>query len=67
MLDVYAQVAEDVMAMPSSGVSNQGGEVCGRRHVILHEAMMQSGLALQAERVTSWDKLFPRFSRLASR
>jgi len=49
MLDVYADVAENVMAMPViRGRKTQTEKFAGARHSFSIEAMMQNGLALQA-------------------
>jgi prolyl-tRNA synthetase len=49
MLDVYAQVAEDVMAMPViKGVKTRAEKFAGGLRSYAIEAMMQNGLALQA-------------------
>ncbi len=49
MLDVYAEVAEDVMAMPViKGVKSQAEKFAGALKSYSIEAMMQNGLALQA-------------------
>jgi prolyl-tRNA synthetase len=49
MLDVYAEVAEDVMAMPViKGRKTQSEKFAGALHSYAIEAMMQNGLALQA-------------------
>jgi len=49
MLDVYAEVAEDVMAMPViKGVKTQSEKFAGALRSYSIEAMMQNGLALQA-------------------
>jgi prolyl-tRNA synthetase len=49
MLDVYAEVAEDVMAMPViKGRKTQGEKFAGALHSYSIEAMMRNGLALQA-------------------
>jgi prolyl-tRNA synthetase len=49
MLDVYAEVAEDIMAMPViKGVKTQSEKFAGALQSYSIEAMMQSGLALQA-------------------
>src|SRR5262252_6126340 len=49
MLDVYAQVAEDVMAMPViKGVKTRAEKFAGALRSYSIEAMMQNGLALQA-------------------
>ncbi len=49
MLDVYAEVAEDVMAMPViKGVKTQAEKFAGAVRSYSIEAMMQNGLALQA-------------------
>jgi prolyl-tRNA synthetase len=49
ILDVYAQVAEDVMAMPViKGVKTQAEKFAGALRSYSIEAMMQNGLALQA-------------------
>ena len=49
MLDVYAEVAEDVMAMPViKGVKTQAEKFAGALRSYSIEAMMQNGLALQA-------------------
>ena len=49
MLDVYADVAEDVMAMPViKGVKTQAEKFAGALRSYSIEAMMQNGLALQA-------------------
>jgi prolyl-tRNA synthetase len=49
MLDVYAEVAEDVMAMPViKGLKTDSEKFAGALHSYSIEAMMQSGLALQA-------------------
>jgi len=49
MLDVYADVAENVMAMPVvKGRKSQGEKFAGALHSYAIEAMMQNGLALQA-------------------
>jgi prolyl-tRNA synthetase len=49
MLDVYAEVAEDVMAMPViRGVKTRAEKFAGAAKSFSIEAMMQNGLALQA-------------------
>jgi prolyl-tRNA synthetase len=49
MLDVYAEVAEDVMAMPViKGVKTQAEKFAGALQSYSIEAMMQNGFALQA-------------------
>src|SRR5512141_1223899 len=49
MLDVYAEVAEDVMAMPViKGVKTDSEKFAGAERSFSIEAMMQNGLALQA-------------------
>ena len=49
MLDVYAEVAEDVMAMPViKGVKSRAEKFAGALRSYSIEAMMQNGLALQA-------------------
>ncbi len=49
MLDVYAEVAEDVMAMPViKGVKTRAEKFAGALRSYSIEAMMQNGLALQA-------------------
>jgi prolyl-tRNA synthetase len=49
MLDVYAEVAEDVMAMPViKGVKTRAEKFAGALKSYSIEAMMQNGLALQA-------------------
>ncbi len=49
MLDVYADVAENVMAMPViKGVKTQAEKFAGALRSYSIEAMMQNGLALQA-------------------
>jgi prolyl-tRNA synthetase len=49
MLDIYAEVAEDVMAMPViKGRKTQAEKFAGALHSFAIEAMMQNGLALQA-------------------
>jgi prolyl-tRNA synthetase len=49
MLDVYAEVAEDVMAMPViKGVKTQSEKFAGALYSYSIEAMMQNGFALQA-------------------
>jgi prolyl-tRNA synthetase len=49
MLDVYAEVAEDVMAMPViKGVKTRAEKFAGALRSYSMEAMMQNGLALQA-------------------
>jgi prolyl-tRNA synthetase len=49
MLDVYAEVAEDVMAMPViKGVKSRAEKFAGAVSSYSIEAMMQNGLALQA-------------------
>jgi prolyl-tRNA synthetase len=49
MLDVYAEVAEDVMAMPViKGVKTSAEKFAGALRSYSIEAMMQNGLALQA-------------------
>ncbi|MFZ0285914.1 MAG: His/Gly/Thr/Pro-type tRNA ligase C-terminal domain-containing protein, partial [Terriglobales bacterium] len=49
MLDVYAEVAEDVMAMPViRGAKTQAEKFAGALRSYSIEAMMQNGLALQA-------------------
>ena len=49
ILDVYAEVAEDVMAMPViKGVKTQSEKFAGALQSYSIEAMMQNGLALQA-------------------
>jgi prolyl-tRNA synthetase len=49
ILDVYAEVAEDVMAMPViKGVKTHGEKFAGALRSYSIEAMMQNGLALQA-------------------
>ena len=49
MLDVYAEVAEDVMAMPViQGVKSGAEKFAGAVESYSIEAMMQDGLALQA-------------------
>ena len=49
MLDVYADVAENVMAMPViKGVKTRAEKFAGALRSYSIEAMMQNGLALQA-------------------
>jgi len=49
ILDLYAEVAEDVMAMPViKGVKTHGEKFAGALKSYSIEAMMQNGLALQA-------------------
>ena len=49
MLDVYAEVAEDVMAMPViKGAKTQAEKFAGALRTYAIEAMMQNGLALQS-------------------
>ncbi|HXJ39438.1 MAG TPA: proline--tRNA ligase, partial [Bryobacteraceae bacterium] len=49
ILDVYAEVAEDVMAMPViKGVKSRAEKFAGALRSYSIEAMMQNGLALQA-------------------
>jgi len=49
ILDIYAEVAEDVMAMPvMKGVKSQAEKFAGALRSYSIEAMMQNGLALQA-------------------
>jgi prolyl-tRNA synthetase len=49
MLDVYAEVAEDVMAMPViKGVKTKAEKFAGALRTYSIEAMMQNGLALQS-------------------
>ncbi|HML18180.1 MAG TPA: proline--tRNA ligase [Bryobacteraceae bacterium] len=49
ILDLYAEVAEDVMAMPViKGAKTQGEKFAGALRSYSIEAMMQNGLALQA-------------------
>ncbi len=49
MLDIYAEVAEDIMAMPViKGVKTQAEKFAGALRSYSIEAMMQNGLALQA-------------------
>jgi prolyl-tRNA synthetase len=49
ILDVYAEVAEDVMAMPViKGVKTQSEKFAGALQSYCIEAMMQNGFALQA-------------------
>src|SRR6267154_2504899 len=49
ILDVYAEVAEDVMAMPVvKGMKTRAEKVAGALKSYSIEAMMQNGLALQA-------------------
>ncbi len=49
MLDVYAEVSEDVMAMPViKGVKTQAEKFAGALQSYSIEAMMQNGFALQA-------------------
>src|SRR6202158_489551 len=49
ILDIYAEVAEDVLAMPViKGVKSQAEKFAGAFRSYSIEAMMQSGLALQA-------------------
>src|SRR5450755_1685316 len=49
MLDVYAEVAEDVMAMPViKGVKTRAEKFAGALRSYSIEAMMQNGLALQS-------------------
>ena len=49
MLDVYAEVAQDVMAMPViKGVKTRAEKFAGALRSYSIEAMMQNGLALQA-------------------
>ena len=49
ILDLYAEVAEDIMAMPViKGVKTQAEKFAGGERTYSIEAMMQSGLALQA-------------------
>jgi prolyl-tRNA synthetase len=49
ILDLYAQVAEDVMAMPViKGLKTQAEKFAGALRSYSIEAMMQNGLALQA-------------------
>jgi prolyl-tRNA synthetase len=49
ILDIYAEVAEDIMAMPViKGVKSQAEKFAGALRSYSIEAMMQNGLALQA-------------------
>ena len=49
ILDIYAEVAEDVMAMPViKGVKTRAEKFAGALRSYSIEAMMQNGLALQA-------------------
>ena len=49
ILDIYAEVAEDVMAMPViKGVKSHAEKFAGALRSYSMEAMMQNGLALQA-------------------
>ncbi len=49
MLDIYAEVCEDVMAMPViKGVKTQAEKFAGALRSYSIEAMMQNGMALQA-------------------
>jgi prolyl-tRNA synthetase len=49
ILDVYAEVAEDIMAMPViKGVKSRAEKFAGANRSYSIEAMMQNGLALQA-------------------
>lgn len=49
MLNVYAEVSEDVMAMPViKGIKTQGEKFAGALQSYSIEAMMQNGFALQA-------------------
>ncbi len=49
MLDIYAEVAEDIMAMPViKGMKTQAEKFAGALRSYSIEAMMQNGLALQA-------------------
>ena len=49
MLDVYAEVSEDIMAMPViKGVKSRAEKFAGALRSYSIEAMMQNGLALQA-------------------
>jgi prolyl-tRNA synthetase len=49
ILDLYAEVAEEVMAMPViKGVKSQAEKFAGAKKSYSIEAMMQNGLALQA-------------------
>jgi prolyl-tRNA synthetase len=49
MLDVYAEVAEQVMAMPViKGAKTRAEKFAGARRTFSIEAMMQNGLALQS-------------------
>jgi len=49
MLDIYAEVAQDIMAMPViKGVKSQAEKFAGALKSYSIEAMMQNGLALQA-------------------
>ncbi|MBZ5591679.1 MAG: proline--tRNA ligase [Acidobacteriia bacterium] len=49
ILDIYAEVAEDIMAMPViKGVKTQAEKFAGALRSYSIEAMMQNGLALQA-------------------
>src|SRR5215475_5614149 len=49
MLDVYAEVAEDIMAMPViKGIKTHAEKFAGALRSYSMEAMMQNGLALQA-------------------
>src|SRR4051812_30925947 len=49
MLDVYEEVAQDIMAMPViKGLKTQSEKFAGALHSYCIEAMMQNGLALQA-------------------
>jgi len=49
MLDIYAEVAEDIMAMPViKGVKTQAEKFAGALRSYSIESMMQNGLALQA-------------------
>jgi len=49
MLDIYAEVSEDIMAMPViKGVKTQSEKFAGALRSYSIEAMMQNGLALQA-------------------
>ena len=49
ILDIYAEVAEDVIAMPViKGMKSRAEKFAGALHSYSIEAMMQNGLALQA-------------------
>lgn len=63
MLHVYADFAEEVMAVPVvRGVKSATERFAGALDTYTIEAMMQDGKALQAVRATSWARTLARLS-----